>query len=100
MSSPTIIVDYSNVYGDMRKLSKKFIEVNVTPDTTVDKVKSTVLNYLNIPYLDLYYLEFNKQKLDDQQLIGSLNFSKKAILILRCNNFEELYYRMRRDGRI
>ncbi len=100
MSSLTIIVDYSNVYGDMRRLSKNFIEVNVTPDTTVDKVKSTVLSYLNIPYSDLYYLEFNKQKLDDQQLVGSLNFSKKAILILRCNNFEELYYRMRRDGRI
>ncbi|MEM0053587.1 MAG: ubiquitin-like domain-containing protein [Nitrososphaeria archaeon] len=100
MSSLTIIVDYSNVYGDRQRFSKNFIEVNVTPDTTIDKVKNTVLNYLNIPYFDLYYLEFNKQKLDDQQSVGSLNFSKKVVLVLRCNNLDELYSRMRRDRRI
>lgn len=100
MNSFTIIIDFSNVYGDKQRSSRNFIEVNVTPDTTIDKVKSTVLNYLNIPYSDLYYLEFNKQKLEDRQLVGSLNISKKIILILRCSDFNELYSRMRRDGRI
>ncbi|MCX8188689.1 MAG: ubiquitin family protein [Nitrososphaeria archaeon] len=100
MSPFTIIVDYSNVYGAGPRLSKNFIEVNVTPDTTIDKVKSTVLNYLNIPYPDLYYLEFNKQKLDDKSSIGLLNFSKKRVLVLRCSNLDELYSRLRRDGRI
>lgn len=100
MSSLTVSVDYSNVYEDRPKFFRNLIKVNVNSDTTIEDIKSTVLNYLNIPYGDLYYIEFNGQKLEDKQTINSLNISKNAVLVLKCSNFDELYSRMRRDGRL
>ena len=100
MSSFEISVDYTKVYGNRTKLSRNLIGVNVGSDTTIGKVKSTVLNYLNIPYEDLYYIEFRGQRLEDNMTIGALNVSKNVVLVLKCSNYHELYSRMRRDGRL
>jgi hypothetical protein len=100
MLSFKVSVDYSNVYGNRTKFSRNLIEVNVSSDTTIGKVKSTVLNYLRIPYEDLYYIEFRGQRLEDNMTIGALNVSKNVVLALKCSNFDELYSRMRRDGRL
>jgi len=100
MSSFTVSVDYSNVYEEKPKLFKNLVEVNVSPETTLEKVKATVLNYLGIPYTDLYFIELGGRRLDDHLTIASLNISGKAVLVLKCSDFNELYSRMRRDGKL
>jgi hypothetical protein len=100
-SSVLVSVDYSSVYGQKRGMfSRNVVKVDVTGNTKVSNIKSTVLEFLNIPYLDLYFVELKGKSLPDEETVSNLMLSTKTMLSLKCSNFEELYNRMRADRRL
>jgi hypothetical protein len=101
METFIVSVDYSNAYSPSKALrSRNVTTVNVTPETTAGQIKAAVLKFLNLPYEDLYFLEYKKRQLEDKEMVSSLGLSKGSMLVLGCKNFDELYTRMRKDGRL
>ncbi|MGQ9781586.1 MAG: ubiquitin-like domain-containing protein [Nitrososphaeria archaeon] len=101
MTTFVVSVDYSNAYDPSKVFrSRNFTAVNVSPETTVSQIKAAVLKFLNLPYEDLYFLEYKKRRLEDNETASSLGLSKGNTLVLGCKNFDELYTRMRKDGRL
>ncbi|MEM3404239.1 MAG: ubiquitin-like domain-containing protein [Nitrososphaeria archaeon] len=101
MTTFLVSVDYSNSYSPGRGFRRRSITtVNVSSETTIGQIKEAVLKFLNIPYEDLYFIEYKGRRLEDKETVSSSRLSKGCILVLGCKDFNELYTRMGRDGRL
>jgi len=101
MSDFTISVDISNAYSIKGAVfSRNIVKVNVSVSTTIRQIKDAVLKHLNLPYDDLYFLEFKGRKLEDGETVSGLGMSGKVVLILRCKDLDTLFDRLRKDRRL